>query len=46
MPLNNCKAFLTLTWSEARAPQIDNPAITTINAPTNVALKKIDTKLY
>ena len=46
MRLNNFEAFLTLTWSEARAPQIDYPAITTINAPTNVTLKKIDTKLY
>ena len=46
MRLNNSEAFLTLTWSEARAPQIDNPAIMTINALTNVTIKKIDTKLY
>ena len=46
MPMNNYEVYLTLTWSEkcvltdftiqaARAAQGDNPARSTINAPTN-----------
>ena len=57
MPLINCEAFLTLTWSQncvltniatqtARAAQGDNPAKPTINAPTNATFQITDTKLY
>ena len=57
MPLINCEAFLTLTWSQncvltniathtARAAQGDNPAKPAINAPTNTTFQITDTKLY
>ena len=57
MPLINCEAFLTLTWSQncvltniatqtARAAQGDNPAKPAINAPTNATFQITDTKLY
>ena len=57
MPLINCEASLTLTWSEnfvltdiatqnARAAQGDNPARERIDAPTNATFKITDTKLY
>ena len=57
IPLVNCEAFLTLTWSEncvltnittqtARALQGDNPARPAISAPTSATFEITDIKLY
>ena len=55
MPLINCEVFLALTWSEncvltyvtteAADPDAD-PAIPSLNTPTNVTFQITDTKLY
>ena len=57
MPLINCEAPMTLTWSEncvaadittqtARAAQGDNPVREKMDAPTSATFKIKDTKLY
>ena len=57
MPLTNCEINLILTWSEncvliskaareAVSAQWGNPAVTSVNNPTNVTFKTTDAKLH
>ena len=51
MPLINCEAYLTLTWSETcvltnKATRNDVPGVDTINNPTGATFKIKNTKLY